>query len=187
MSESKTRQAERLLAFQLRVGIAGSFLTRFYNGFVSREAGECWNWGRSCNSKGYGATSIKGVLMSTHRVALMIKLGGLIPDGILACHTCDNPICGNPDHLFSGTSFDNSQDMIRKGRKAVIRGESHANAVASDLQTARIFLEAHAGVCQVDIAKRFGVSAEFVSGVTRGHQRRRLTSALKRLLSGDAA
>ena len=34
----------------------------------------------------------------------------------IICHKCDRPGCINPDHLFSGTSKDNTQDAIRKGR-----------------------------------------------------------------------
>ena len=41
-----------------------------------------------------------------------------IPDGLVLCHTCDNPRCVRPDHLFPGTMMDNIQDAKRKGRMA---------------------------------------------------------------------
>ena len=41
---------------------------------------------------------------------------GNIEKGLFVCHTCDNGICINPDHLFLGTNSDNQKDAYRKGR-----------------------------------------------------------------------
>jgi hypothetical protein len=45
-------------------------------------------------------------------------------------HRCDNPPCVNPAHLFLGTSEDNIQDCIAKGRHA--HGDRHPSRTRPD-------------------------------------------------------
>jgi hypothetical protein len=87
----------------------------FYNG------SRCWEWKAACNEHGYGIVGMGGRIGGTHlahRVAYQMKFGE-IPNGLFACHHCDNPLCCNPIHLFLGTQKDNMQDMQSKGRKVV--------------------------------------------------------------------
>jgi len=90
---------------------------RLYRGCKYNEQTDCWEWQRATNNIGYGMirdNEIQG-MRTTHRVSYEIHKGK-IPNGRLVLHTCDNPACCNPDHLFLGTHKDNSQDMIEKGR-----------------------------------------------------------------------
>ena len=79
----------------------------------------CWNWKYS-NSRGYGQIRIyvrgKSRVFSTHRIALEVLHGTLLPRNLYACHACDNPRCNNPKHIFPGTATDNAVDALRKGR-----------------------------------------------------------------------
>jgi hypothetical protein len=76
----------------------------------------CWIWQRCKNNLGYGFTTYHGKgNQLVHRVAYMEFIGP-IPDPSV-CHNCDNPSCCNPDHLWSGTQRQNTQDMISKSRE----------------------------------------------------------------------
>lgn len=79
----------------------------------------CWVWIGGRTSWGYGSIAIRhGYMKNTHRVSWEIHYGS-IPKGMCVLHSCDNPPCVRPDHLFLGTLKDNSQDMLKKGRHLV--------------------------------------------------------------------
>lgn len=52
------------------------------------------------------------------RFVLARKLGRRVKRTHYACHTCDNPKCINPEHLWEGTAKQNSQDAVNKKRIA---------------------------------------------------------------------
>lgn len=77
---------------------------------------ECWYWLGSQSSDGYGMVALRAYKgLRAHRLSYEIYKGP-IPDDLLCCHTCDNILCVNPEHLFLGTTEDNGQDMSKKGR-----------------------------------------------------------------------
>tara|TARA_B110000503_G_scaffold139588_1_gene228328 strand:- start:868 stop:1350 length:483 start_codon:yes stop_codon:yes gene_type:complete len=77
----------------------------------------CWEWKGWINHKkgGYGQLVHNKTLHKAHRISYEIYYAE--PLGNLHClHTCDNPICVNPLHLFAGTNLDNIKDKMKKGR-----------------------------------------------------------------------
>lgn len=75
----------------------------------------CWNWLRSKDRHGYGRMWSGSRTCLAHRWYYEQRYGG-IPEGLYACHKCDNPGCVNPDHMFLGTQSDNMRDCRDKGR-----------------------------------------------------------------------
>ena len=59
---------------------------------------------------------------SLHRL-IYATYNGVIPPNMIVCHSCDNPRCINPDHLWIGSHRDNTQDSIKKGRFRKIKKE----------------------------------------------------------------
>ncbi len=94
---------------------------------------DCWIW-LGAKSGGRGYISISGKMVSAPRFSFMLHKGD-IPKNICVCHTCDNPACVNPQHLWLGTHSQNMEDMVRKGR---IKGEKHPRAKLTEEQVLEI-------------------------------------------------
>ena len=80
-----------------------------------KKTDSCWLWCGSKDKDGYGYFHPYGRRMSTHRFAWQHHYSTLDPT-LSVCHTCDNPSCVNPEHLWQGTHQQNVTDMMQKGR-----------------------------------------------------------------------
>ena len=76
----------------------------------------CWQWIGEVSIDGYGRFWVrKGHRIAAHRVSWMLA-NKVTPTGVI-CHSCDNPGCVNPAHLWHGTQADNMRDKVSKGRQ----------------------------------------------------------------------
>ncbi len=97
----------------------------------------CWLWIGSKNTQGYGGFHPgRGEKWHrAHRYSWKLHRGP-IPEKMCVLHTCDNPSCVNPDHLWLGTYLDNSNDKLAKGRQT--RGEDNGPTKLTSEQVIRI-------------------------------------------------
>lgn len=93
---------------RMRIGISAK---RFWK--LVDKTGDCWLWLGRKDSNGYGTFKFRGKWDGAHRIAYILSKGELKN---CACHSCDNPSCCKPDHLFDGTRADNNADARKKGR-----------------------------------------------------------------------
>ena len=124
----------------------------------------CWAWLGAHTSRGYGETWLANRFYTTHRLMYEVAYGP-IPDGLDVCHTCDNPGCCNPAHLFLGTPSENGKDASRKGRLRIpiIRGVSHCGAKFTAEQVREIRrAKAETGVTVTELARQYAVSRNVI-------------------------
>ena len=79
---------------------------------------DCWIWIGHKNNNGYGIFGFKYKNSSIASRVSYELFKGPIEESKFICHTCDNPSCVNPDHLWAGTHVENMMDMTEKGRQS---------------------------------------------------------------------
>lgn len=160
-------------------------IARFWSRVAIGEPDQCWPWtkrwswtkhtsGKRCPYGTFWVTPRKGY--GAHVIARFIATGEW-PAGLSTLHTCDNPICCNPAHLFLGTILDNSLDMMakRRNRAAVCpqtydrhRGENHGRAKLTNSQVAEIRrLHAARLFTNAALGRKFGVSKIMIGLIVR--------------------
>lgn len=108
--------------------------THLLKRFWSRvdRSGHCWEWTADKFNNGYGRFYFEGRQQGAHRLAYELIIG-TIPDGMCACHKCDNPSCVRPSHIFIGTQLENMRDAAKKGRtRGFQRGNKPSHALFTD-------------------------------------------------------
>ena len=84
-------------------------------GAPSADGCRVWTGARDEQGRGHFGFGSRTTVVKAHRMAYELAVGP-IPPGMKVCHSCDNPPCCEPTHLFLGTQADNVADMVRKGR-----------------------------------------------------------------------
>lgn len=121
--------------------------------------GDCLEWTKGHSEFGYGYTEVNGVSIGCHRLALILE--GIDPGNLFVCHTCDNPCCCNPKHLFLGTHKDNNLDKLNKGRhksgNTPQKGEENGLSKLTDDQVKDIRMLHNQGINGNQLAFKYNV------------------------------
>lgn len=128
----------------------------------------CWIWQRGKSTRGYGVKPTQDGKEYAHRHYYELAYGP-IPEGLDVCHTCDNPSCVNPAHMFLGTAKDNALDMVAKGRarNEPHRGEDNGNSRFTEEDIREMRRMYADGVSQTKIAHQFHTSQGSVGDIVR--------------------
>lgn len=145
--------------------MAAPLKKRFEAKFQKSEG--CWNWtGALGTGKGesrYGQIKHQGKTLRAHVVSYQLHKGE-VPDGLCVCHSCDNPRCVNPGHLFLGTHLVNMHDMYAKGRRKAASGERNGQAKLTDEERELVRV---ADAPTEELALYLGVSARRINQIRR--------------------
>jgi len=141
---------------------------RFYNSIeIPSNKNLCWLWKKNVDKDGYGR--IDNIRSNRYSYELH---KGEIPEGLCVCHTCDNPPCCNPDHLWIGTVGDNTRDMVRKGRRPnhfppSLPGILNPKAKLTEDNIKQIRQKHKAGMNYYDLAKLYNVTDCMIGKIVR--------------------
>jgi hypothetical protein len=120
----------------------------------------CWIWKGGKNRRGYGKFQLGYKTLVASRYSYEIYKGA-IKEGMLICHTCDNPSCVNPEHLWQGTGSDNIKDSFNKCRSKGFKGETNSQAKLTEknvLEIRELFKNNHKVkdiACNYNITKNY--------------------------------
>lgn len=154
------------------------FIQKFWEKVDIRTHDECWMWTAYKNQDGYGVCKVKidkkWKTMLSHRVSYFITFGFFVCGENRCLHSCDNPSCVNPNHLFVGTQKDNIEDMYKKNRQTILYGIRSGMAKLNDEKVHEIKKMLSEMVPIDEIAKKFGVTKNNISSIKTGKTWRRV-------------
>lgn len=132
----------------------------------TRKTRGCWWWlGSLTVSEQRARMAVgSGKWQSAAQIAYELFKGPR--NGLQVLHTCDNPQCVNPKHLFLGTPLINAQDRERKGRGKIprLRGEASPLAKLTKAQVRKIRQQYQFGN-GAKLAREYGITRSYVSEI----------------------
>jgi hypothetical protein len=137
------------------------------------KSGDCWLWTIGTDKDGYGQChdTKYGKLLKCSRAHQLSYLAynGEYDRSLFICHTCHNPSCCNPDHLYAGTALENNQDMVSAGRDVRLSKEDSPRAKLTQKQVDEIMSLKGIKTC-VELCEIYGVSFGHICRIWRNER-----------------
>ena len=109
-------------------------------------------------------TSKKGVKMSVPRY-IYEECFGLIPDGLVVRHKCDNGNCLNPEHMELGTQIDNIKDKVERNRTIYGERNHFCKLKANEVEQIKSLKGKKLGT---EVAREFDISSSQIYKIWSG-------------------
>lgn len=123
----------------------------------------CWEWqlrpsGVPSTGTGRGKArayfSVNGRKVLATRLVMELVHGVTLSRNQFVCHTCDNPICCNPEHMYIGDAQSNNKDASERDRHGL---PSHV------VRRIRVLLSRK--MTHQEIADRYGIDRSIVTKI----------------------
>ena len=138
-------------------------IAKFWTWVAKHGPNDCWEWLGAHDKDGYGVFHPTSGWYRAHRVACFLIYKDA---GSMTCHTCNNPGCVNPRHLYPGNGKLNSKDRDKIPHG--IHGEHCHLAKLTNRQVKRITKLHNLGKTNRQIANAMHIRRRLVERVCNG-------------------
>lgn len=125
---------------------------------------KCWEWLGSTKDCGHGMWGYKsyrnGTKIASRETYRLFKGD---PANLFVCHSCGNPKCCNPDHLYLGTAKQNQEDRVKHSTSN--RGSRCGTAKLNENEVLQIKKLIKNKIKLIDIAVKFNVSESTIKAI----------------------
>ncbi len=123
----------------------------------------CWEWIGKVTDNGYGKVPFEWEGRRANRYSYYLNVDENFDRNLFVCHTCDNPLCVKPEHLFLDTVQGNNEDKQKKNRHS--HGITHGKCKLTEENVQFIRNYPREWGAQGELAEMFGIRQQTVSDI----------------------